>query len=85
MLEAWWDRAVGVVSKGNGGGKVKSLNIRGLPMVVVYVMKHLLTLTVTAIAMAAFATTTFAGDGGCGPCPGGGEKSKDKTEEGTQS
>lgn len=47
-------------------------------------MKKLLTLTVTALALAAFATSTLAGDG-CGPCPDGGEKAKNKTEEGTQS
>ena len=47
-------------------------------------MKHLFTLTVMALAMAAFATTTFAGS--CGSCPGeGGEKKKDKTEEGSAS
>jgi hypothetical protein len=48
-------------------------------------MKTLFTLTVTAIAMAAFATSTFAGDGGCGPCPASGDKAKEKTEQGVQS
>jgi len=59
------------------------LNIREAAAVVKFAMKELLTLAVTAIAMAAFATTTFAGS--CGGCAGGGEKSKDKTEEGAQS
>jgi hypothetical protein len=54
-------------------------------MVVIGVMKSLFTLTVTVIAMAAFATSTFAGDGGCGPCPDSGDKAKNKTEEGAQS
>ena len=45
-------------------------------------MKQLFTFALTVAAMAAFATSTFAGS--CGGC-GDGEKSKDKTEEGSQS
>jgi len=59
------------------------LNIREALAVVRFVMKQLFSIAVTAIAMAAFATTTFAGS--CGGCTGGGEKTKDKTEEGAQS
>lgn len=47
-------------------------------------MKKLFTLTVLALALASFATTSFAGS--CGGCAGeGGDKKKDKTEEGAQS
>jgi len=47
-------------------------------------MKKLFILTLTAVTLASFATTTFAGS--CGSCPGeGGDKKKEKTEEGCAS
>jgi hypothetical protein len=46
-------------------------------------MKQFLTIVTTAIALVALSSSTFADD--CGPCTGGGEKSKDKKTESTQS
>lgn len=66
-----------------GAGGAEDLNIQVARVVVILLMKKLFTLAVTAMAMAAFATTTYAGS--CGGCTSGGDKSKDKTEEGAQS